>query len=228
MKVDLQNLCRVFQATALLCLHTTHCKLHTSHCASHCGGWNICIPAALYSGGTPPTLETPASLFGVRQRRWCIIEAHLFLLLLFLLLLLLFLLLFIGAGAPDTLETPLTRAQSLLAAEANTRLAGGLASRSFKRLQSVPQQKEILKAINTLKVLAASQQSWEGGDCVGMDQNPSFGQRGGGAVVLPSPRSLPSSSRGRAVVLARPRGVREPGQEVRLSLPSETMPRDMN
>ena len=84
-----------------------------------------------------------------------------------------------------------------------------------------------MKAINTLKVLAASQQSWEGGDCVGMDQNPRFGQRGGGAVVLPSPRSLPSSSRGRAVVLARPRGVREPGQEVRLSHPSETMPGEL-
>ena len=47
-----------------------------------------------------------------------------------------------------------------------------------------------------------------------MEQNPSFGQRGGGGVVLPSPRPLPSS-RGRAVVLARPRGVREPGQEVK-------------
>ena len=47
-----------------------------------------------------------------------------------------------------------------------------------------------------------------------MEENPSFGQGGGGGVVLPSPRPL-TSSRGRAVVLARPRGVREPGQEVK-------------
>ena len=50
-----------------------------------------------------------------------------------------------------------------------------------------------------------------------MEQSGSFGQRGGGGVVLPSPSPLPSS-RGRAVVLARPRGVRGPGQEVRKTL----------
>ena len=74
-------------------------------------------------------------------------------------------------------------------------------------------------------MLAASQQIAVGKEGIDwMEQNPSLGERGGGAVVFPSPRPLP---RGRAVLLAKPRGVREPGQEVKLPNPNVHFSKEM-